>query len=515
MGWDLPKQPGTIELFVDGLIVPAPDWQLYRVPWYVPTAAEAARAGHGDCESKAILLASLLAGKRIPFEVRASLNHIWVDYAGRRPRPGESRERACLEGPPGRFRIHWPSRVDWEEFLAVQREQLWTAMPPARKALWLVGLLWVGLASATLTLAQPEGQLQSNWRIRGWSYLGRSAWMAALVLGLIAVAPALVRGRPSRWTLADLYEVLAAAGMAGALLAWLSVLRGRRAATVSADGSGVTVVTALGGRRRRRELRAEQITHLQLDASAGGLRPWVVAAALRSGERVPLVHHRREEAARDALRSLGAALRRPLVVRADGFESRTLPEEISRSLPERAARRPSVALLPKPAGCDLQIEEGEGRWVMRYPASGRSWPLLLGLAAFPVLLAAALTYAVVSKPLLLGFWAGWVIAVGFLGLVTYLAVILRGEVVARLADARVEIRDGELRFFTPEQKVETLALDRIETVELGRIGESPTVVVVSPERVLHLRDLCPPEHRAWVRQMLELGIVEARREAAA
>lgn len=507
MGWDLPGQPGSIELFVDSLILAASDWQLYRVPWYVPTAGEVARVRRGDCEAKTILFASLLAGKHIPFEVRASLNHIWVDYPGRRPRPGESQDLAYLEGRPGRLRVHWPRRLQWAECLAVQRQQLWEEMPLARKSLWLIGLSWLALAAVAVGSPGFEGAIRSDWRTPGWHLLARAAWLAAVVLGVVAIAPSVVRQRPAQWTMADLWEVLSLSVVAGALLGWLSVLRAPRGVTVSPDGAQVMAFSARGWRRRRRELNRGDITHLQLDASPGGLRPWVLSAALPSGEKVPLLYHRRELNARAALRSLGRALQLPLVVRADGSQSRATPEEIPRSLRERAARRPSVAILPRPRGCDLQIEEAPGRWTMRYPATGRSWIMLLAMALFPVTLAAGLTYAILRLPLFVAFWGGWVIATVFLGLTTYLAILLKGEVVARLADSHVEVGEGELRYYTPERTVERIGLDQVEGIELGRLGETPTVAVVSPDRVIHMRGICVPEHRAWVRQQLEDAVV--------
>jgi len=36
-----------------------------------------------------------------------------------------------------------------------------------------------------------------------------------------------------------------------------------------------------------------------------------------------------------------------------------------------------------------------------------------------------------------------------------------------------------------------------------------TLSVVSPERVVHLRDLCSPEHREWARGTIEHAILQA------
>ena len=40
-------------------------------------------AGPGDCESRAMVLASLLAAKGIPYDLRMSFGHIWVEYPGK------------------------------------------------------------------------------------------------------------------------------------------------------------------------------------------------------------------------------------------------------------------------------------------------------------------------------------------------------------------------------------------------------------------------------------------------
>ena len=133
MKWHLSPSPRELELFTQSLLTPTGDWALYRVPWYVPTPMEAVRAERGDCEATAVVLASLLAGKGIPYRIRASFTHIWVDYAGRPGSKGETPDLAYLEGEQGRWRLHWPRQVRWREVLSAQKEQLWDAMPPARR----------------------------------------------------------------------------------------------------------------------------------------------------------------------------------------------------------------------------------------------------------------------------------------------------------------------------------------------------------------------------------------------
>lgn len=511
MEWQLPDEPGSIEHFVDSLLVPTTDWRLYRVPWCVPLPQEAVDLLHGDCEAKTLVLASLLAGKELPYEIRASFTHIWVDYPGRRERPGESREIAYLEGEEGRLGLRWPTRVEWRQTLAAQRQQLWGAMPLARKGLWLVGLLWVGLASALLGGPPPAGEVLSRWRPRRLAFLRRAVWFSLMVFALMAVAPGLWRsGPPARWTLIDLKEVLALSLVAGAFFAWLRSLRSRTAVSPGEDGSSLVVRASLGCWRRRRVLEAPDIAHIELESSPGGERPWAVSASLRTGERVTLARYGNEVAARKALRQVGLAVSRHIVVRAEGYEERTLAEEIGLSLRARALRRPRAHTQPKPPACDLHIESADGRWAMAYPPpKPYDGSVLLAIALFPAGLLLLATWLAARFTGSLLIWLGWMLAASLLSLTVYLALVLRGEIVARLARVRIEIGGGELKFYGPGGGMESLALEDISSVELSRVGETLTLSVVSPERVVHLRDLCLPEHREWVKSAVEHAILHA------
>ena len=94
-------------------------------------------------------------------------------------------------------------------------------------------------------------------------------------------------------------------------------------------------------------------------------------------------------------------------------------------------------------------------------------------------------------------WVGWVMATSLLALVVYGALLLKGEIVGRLTGTSLEIGEGELRFRAPEGTEDGVPLSEIQSVELGRLGETPTIAVVTPARVLHLHSLGAPEHRGW------------------
>ncbi len=147
----LPDDPAAIETYVLERQVPyAYDWQSAGVPWYFPTTEEALHAGAGDCESRAVVLASLLTAKGIPNELRLSLDHIWVDYPGKQPNAIENAGVQFAGVEDGQFFLHWPDDFKLGQEISDQLAIYWGPAPPGRVALLLGGLaliiLWNALA---------------------------------------------------------------------------------------------------------------------------------------------------------------------------------------------------------------------------------------------------------------------------------------------------------------------------------------------------------------------------------
>lgn len=506
MGWDLPPNAAGIEFFVNSLILPTPDWETYRVPWYVPTAAEAARATHGDCETKAVLLASLLAGKKLPYEIRASFNHIWVDYPGRKAQPGESAETAYLQGKGPRLHLRWPGRLAWGEFLHAQQQQLWSPMPPLRKLIWLLGLGWALVGTLTLGGQLAESDLASQWRVPLRAYLGRAFVTAFfLLVGAIALPSYLHRNDHLQWRVADLCELAAATALSGAFIAWLEMIRSRRGVVVDLRGPGVTVHSALGIWRHTRGLEGERIRHLEL--TRGSMDAWTVAAILRTGEPVALVRYSSELLARAALKHLGRKLMKPVAIRSEGREYWTAPDEMPLNLRARAAHRPAQEPITKPADTFLLQEPRDDMWVLGYPAQGRGGArLLLSLSAMVIAFSAMATALVVYSPGSVAVRIIWVGAAMILGLAAYTGMSLREELLAGLAGARVEIAEGNLTYHDADGRTQTLPLDTIESVEIGRAAEARTIAIVSPDRVIHIRFYVSLNHLEWARREIKAAI---------
>jgi hypothetical protein len=124
----LPDDPRLIEEAVLTTVVPyGVPWEVYAVPWYFPTPAEVLAMGRGDCQGRAVVLASLLKAKGIPFTLSASFDHIWVDYPGKNPTPIENPRVAIAQKAPDEqywFRLpaDWVLKrswdIEWDYFVA-------------------------------------------------------------------------------------------------------------------------------------------------------------------------------------------------------------------------------------------------------------------------------------------------------------------------------------------------------------------------------------------------------------
>jgi len=138
---DFPSDPAAIEEAVLAGIPYRYDWELYSMPWYFPTVGEVLERGEGDCKARALVFASVLEAKSIPYQVHSSPMHVWVEYEGKQetsienaqvefyqydPKTGERQFRMPDIGP-GKLMDYW-------------QRQFWTPMPDGRKALLISGL---------------------------------------------------------------------------------------------------------------------------------------------------------------------------------------------------------------------------------------------------------------------------------------------------------------------------------------------------------------------------------------
>lgn len=147
----LPNDPRKIEAHIlDDQVPYAYDWESAGVPWYFPTTAEVLRAGRGDCESRAVVLASILTAKGIPNALRLSFDHIWVEYPGKQPNALENAGVQFAGTQNGHFFIHWPEDFHLGQEISAQLAIYWRPAPLSRVVLLFVGLAlvvsWNGIA---------------------------------------------------------------------------------------------------------------------------------------------------------------------------------------------------------------------------------------------------------------------------------------------------------------------------------------------------------------------------------
>ena len=143
----LPDDPRAIEALVNTTLVPyAVPWQTYGVPWFFPTPQEVLARGAGDCQARAVVLASILRAKGIPATFTGSFDHLWVTYPGKQATPPEQSAVAiAAQQTDGTYRFTWPHVVDWKASWAIEKAYFWDAMPAWRFRLLLSGWLAIGL----------------------------------------------------------------------------------------------------------------------------------------------------------------------------------------------------------------------------------------------------------------------------------------------------------------------------------------------------------------------------------
>lgn len=137
----VPNEPVEIEKTVLQLIKYEYDWKNYGVPDYVATARQAVVRRSGDCEDRAAVLASLLEAKNIPYSLKASLTHFWVDYPGKRQTRSENDGVSYFGKVDGKYMLKLPAVSQWLRFLSIQKKGMLDVMPTSRKVIMISG--WV------------------------------------------------------------------------------------------------------------------------------------------------------------------------------------------------------------------------------------------------------------------------------------------------------------------------------------------------------------------------------------
>ena len=140
---EVPDEPKEIEKFVMDLVEYKWDWQNYGSPDYVATARQAVARRSGDCEDRALVLASVFEAKKIPYSLKASPVHYWIDYPGKKSTKGENEKVAFFGKTDGKFRIKLPDVGQWRRYFAIGKKGFWDTMPGYRKIIMIAGWLTI------------------------------------------------------------------------------------------------------------------------------------------------------------------------------------------------------------------------------------------------------------------------------------------------------------------------------------------------------------------------------------
>jgi len=148
---DLPSDPEDIEKAVLAIIPYRHDWEVYGMPWYFPTIEKVLERGEGDCKARALVLASVLKAKNIPYQVNQSPIHVWVDYEGKQETSIENNQVKFHQRDPetGERQFQIPD-IGLGEVMDSFWEAFWGPMPDGRKALLISGLSGLVVARVIL-----------------------------------------------------------------------------------------------------------------------------------------------------------------------------------------------------------------------------------------------------------------------------------------------------------------------------------------------------------------------------
>jgi hypothetical protein len=156
----LPRDYKTIEDFALQYVPYTPAWTVYGLPWYFPTVPEVLRDRAGDCQARAILAASIFEAKGMPYTLRYSFDHVWVDYPGKQYADMEDPATSFVADSGKGWLAKLPGRIPLWSIIKVRVAYHWTPMPMMQKIMILMGAL--------LIIGYGERRL--------WRKLARGAW---------------------------------------------------------------------------------------------------------------------------------------------------------------------------------------------------------------------------------------------------------------------------------------------------------------------------------------------------
>lgn len=135
----LPDDYKFIEDYVAQYAPWKPAWTVYGLPWYFPTVKETIVHQAGDCQAQAVLMASILEAKGMPYTLLYSFDHVWVDYPGKTVTALEDPATSFVSNEGEGWLSSLPERFPIGTIIKQRVAYHWTPMPILQKMLILLG----------------------------------------------------------------------------------------------------------------------------------------------------------------------------------------------------------------------------------------------------------------------------------------------------------------------------------------------------------------------------------------
>ncbi|MBN1320951.1 MAG: transglutaminase domain-containing protein [Thermoleophilia bacterium] len=114
-------------------------WTIYGLPWYFPTVKEVIADQAGDCQAQTVLMASILEAKGMPYTLRYSFDHVWVDYPGKEVTALEDPATSFVSDEGEGWLAGLPEKFPVWTILKQRVGYHWTPMPFVQKLLIILG----------------------------------------------------------------------------------------------------------------------------------------------------------------------------------------------------------------------------------------------------------------------------------------------------------------------------------------------------------------------------------------
>ena len=153
----LPNNYQAVENYALATVPWANAWKVYGMPWYFPTVQQVIADRAGDCQGQALLIASILSAKGMPYTIRYSFDHVWIDYPGKTANALEDPATSFVSNQGKGWLARLPDHIPLRSIVDQRVAFHWTPMPSDRKVMLALGLFSIFAVGEGLV---PLGKLR-------------------------------------------------------------------------------------------------------------------------------------------------------------------------------------------------------------------------------------------------------------------------------------------------------------------------------------------------------------------